>query len=66
MGGLESAADPHRPLANLPGGLCLRTQADLLRGPPESAADPKIRREYAADPPQVHIGVVDLFVMKRN
>ena len=63
---LGSAADPlgsagtsSGPLADPPGVLFARTRADLLRTPPKSAGDPKIRRGFAADPLQVRGGAVD-------
>ena len=64
MGRIYSAADSHGPQKNPPGVIFPLTQAGLQRTPPESAADPKIRGGFAADPQQVHGGAVDLFAMK--
>ena len=54
------------PLADPPGVLFAPTLADLLRTPKESAADPKIRSGFAADPPQVRGGAVDFLVSKKT
>ena len=77
MGGLKSAAVPPRirsglgrtcggPGADPPGGQFPRTQVDPLRTPPESAADPKVHRESATDPPQVRGGAPDFLIMKKT
>ena len=50
---------------DLPDVLVAQTQADLLWTPQESAADPKIRGRFAADPPQVRGGVVDFLVLNK-
>ena len=77
MGGLQSAAVPPRirsglgrtcggPVADPPGGQFPRTQVDPLRTPPESAADQKVHRESATDPPQVRGGAPDFLIMKKT
>ena len=77
MGGLKSAAVPPRirsglgrtcggPVADPPGGQFPRTQVDPLRTPPESAADQKVHRESATDPPQVRGGAPDFLIMKKT
>ena len=63
---LGSARTSGGPLADPPGVLFVRTLADLLRTPKESAADPKIRGGFAADPPQVRGGAVDFLVSKKT
>ena len=63
---LGSARTSGGPLADPPGGLFARTLADLLRTPPMSAADPKIRRGFAADPLLVRGGAVDFLVSKKT
>ena len=77
MGGLKSATVPPRirsglgrtcggPVADPPGGQFPRTQVDPLRTPPESAADQKVHRESATDPPQVRGGAPDFLIMKKT
>ena len=66
MDPIVSAWTPGRPLADPPGVLFARTQADMLRIPQESTVDPKIRSGFAADPPQVCGGAVDFKVSKKT
>ena len=54
-----------RRLADPPDVFFPRTPADLLRTPPESAADPKIYSGFAADLPQVRGRAVDFLVSKK-
>ena len=58
--------DPCGPLANPPCGLCTQTQVFPLQSQPESAADPKICRKFAMEPPQVNGGAVDFLAMKKS
>ena len=60
------AVDLNGLLANPPGVIFPRTQADVLRTLQKSTEGPKICGGFATDPPQVCGKAMDLFVMKRN